>query len=1534
MSIKRNNRLYKPNSDTGQEFHVFNRLRALCDKLLDEVNRIKEKIDIDFAFGKIIGINDPVEMPEFEPVYEDTSVEATEDKDTLYLVPGEGMDIEYDSFYKAIRIASKCLLYAFTKVTVENLDEIESWQLEDNELTAIADKKNLVIVSGDGIVIYVNQESQAIKISSIAADSPPIVGTSMVDNFVRNKATAHGIIYKQGANGVFVTERGFVWSLRDSEEIPDYYNAAHGHSEAETSKDGELEGHYNQEVGNFASEEYYLIRAYAINKFGIGYGSTKLIKSNPLFPETYLLSINDITAYTALCMGQITEDYDMPILERGFVWKQSNLSDPTYTDSRIVVGSDVGVFESYIGKGTTIDDTPLQPGKPYRIRAYAKTVDKISYSAMMTFISASLEPPVTAISDVKNIRQRDALLVALPPLTEVGTTIVKKGFIYGDSDPAEDPLDVIEVTGAFELAINGLSAGTIYYVKAYAENEFGGRFSELRVFVTPDATVPEVLTLWAEKVTSSEATLVGSLVYDCGADIIARGFAYTANTGHVPDKDNDSYVEVVGDDFKAIISDLTPGRKYHYRAYATNSVGTSYGALKIFAATPIDVVTGDIDTLTYDEGTIYTWVNSELEIIERGLVIALSSYSGEPELGVAGCTTYQGTEVVNGGFQESLDGLDPGTSYKVRSYAIFITEYGVPNITQTVYGETKQITTLSVTEPEVLVDFVFNVSQTTASVKILLLDNGGNEITGCGITYQKGEATPIEVTGTLVGNGFVVELSSLDAGSEYGVKGFVSYGVSDRALSTLVTFNTTPADVPIEDSSPIITTYVATDVSYYSFMLNGFVLSSRPLVERGFLIGTITSYTDPKLEDVGSYVIKKVDTDAISGNYSILLTDLVAPNSYYYRSYAIYDTDKVVYGDVRQVYTPNREDPVFSGSMMNLIGETTAEFKSNLVHNGGWVVVDKGICYKANTAGDPTISDSHLEDDDVNLGEYYVLITGLTAGATYKARSYVKYEYGAGYQYSYGSVVTFTMLPGRGHSIFLDLITSNDISYKTISLRGTAQTDGTITVLGFLWKRTSDPTVDSRDGYKNVSPAPGGFSATTTTLLVNTEYRFRAYMVVDGVTYYSSVKSASTLDYAPPKVSTLQVASIGTTSAKSGGTVLSTGGRNVYSRGILWSASSSIPDYTSYEGIDTDSETGLGTYYGDMTDLLPNTTYYVRAFGIYSIGAATNYAYGVVFTFKTLSIFDMQVVTMAAEDVSLYSATLKGMVIAGHTITEKGFCIKSGAGDPVRGTDYYEAVSSGQSSFEYNIDVLAKNTSYNFRSYVIVDSTVYYGETKSFTTLSGSAPDVITKEVSSISYMSAYVGGIVTNDNGSEVIEKGVAYSVGASGAINIDTASYINYSQSLDDEFGVKLSLSPGTGYKAVAFAINIFGVGYGAIKYFSTEASLYTADVETLNVFEITNTSARIGGIVDVMPSGYAITVRGICYRLGTSEPTVANTVVTAGAGAGTFYAQMTSLSENTTYTVRAYAKSNTTDPPSTSKASYGVSRTFTTSKDALTI
>lgn len=89
-------------------------------------------------------------------------------------------------------------------------------------------------------------------------------------------------------------------------------------------------------------------------------------------------------------------------------------------------------------------------------------------------------------------------------------------------------------------------------------------------------TAPAVTSGSASSITTVAATLAGNVTSDGGATVTERGIAYGTSANPTT---SGSKVVVSGTTgaFTGDVSGLSPSTTYHYRAYATNAIGTTYG---------------------------------------------------------------------------------------------------------------------------------------------------------------------------------------------------------------------------------------------------------------------------------------------------------------------------------------------------------------------------------------------------------------------------------------------------------------------------------------------------------------------------------------------------------------------------------------------------------------------------------------------------------------------------------------------------------------------------------------------------------------------------------------------------------------------------------------------------------------------------------------------------------------------------------------------------------------------------------------------
>lgn len=218
-------------------------------------------------------------------------------------------------------------------------------------------------------------------------------------------------------------------------------------------------------------------------------------------------------------------------------------------------------------------------------------------------------------------------------------------------------------------------------------------------------------------------------------------------------------------------------------------------------------------------------------------------------------------------------------------------------------------------------------------------------------------------------------------------------------------------------------------------------------------------------------------------------------------------------------------------------------------------------------------------------------------------------------------------------------------------------------------------------------------------------------------------------------------------------------------------------------------------------------------------------------------------------------------------------------------------------SFISYVSGLKPYTSYCIKAFATNGAQTSFGEIVEFTTLA-ELPTVITEEVTDITSTSAQSGGNVISDGGSVILAKGVCWSENQNPTIEdqvtnegTEAGSFVSHTS----------GLSPNTTYYLRAYATNSRGTAYGdQICFTTSSASLPT--IKTATVTNITSFSAQSGGYV-TNDGGANVTDRGVCWNT-TGNPTTSNSLTNNGTGTGGFSSDLTDLSPNTTYYVRAYA------------------------------
>ncbi len=211
-----------------------------------------------------------------------------------------------------------------------------------------------------------------------------------------------------------------------------------------------------------------------------------------------------------------------------------------------------------------------------------------------------------------------------------------------------------------------------------------------------------------------------------------------------------------------------------------------------------------------------------------------------------------------------------------------------------------------------------------------------------------------------------------------------------------------------------------------------------------------------------------------------------------------------------------------------------------------------------------------------------------------------------------------------------------------------------------------------------------------------------AYILTGTLLMSSCVK-----DPTLPVLTTNEVIEITTNSATISGNVAEDGGAEITARGICWGTVTMPTLSDNFKP----SGTGPGKFSCVLSELEPNTTYYVRAFAENRVGIA----YGNEVTFKT-GIAAPSVTTGQVTGVTNNSAICAGTVTysGGAPVLEKGICW-SQTPDPDL-DDSHASVSAGTDTYTCTLTGLSSGSRYYARAYVKNEVGTGYGEQVVFNT--------------------------------------------------------------------------------------------------------------------------------------------------------------------------------------------------------------------------
>jgi uncharacterized protein (TIGR02145 family) len=394
----------------------------------------------------------------------------------------------------------------------------------------------------------------------------------------------------------------------------------------------------------------------------------------------------------------------------------------------------------------------------------------------------------------------------------------------------------------------------------------------------------------------------------------------------------------------------------------------------------------------------------------------------------------------------------------------------------------------------------------------------------------------------------------------------------------------------------------------------------------------------------------------------------------------------------------------------------------------------------------------------------------------------------------------------------------------------------------------------------------------------------KALGIILAITIFSSCEDKPV----PPVISTTAVTQISTIAAVSGGNITDDGGALIISKGVCWNT---IDNPTIDNNKTSESGKSL-SFTSNISQLLPSTSYYVRAYAVNSAGTS----YGKSISFKTLGDKPASN-SQNASNIQLTTATINGTVSPNSLETTVTFeyGITTSYGSTVVAQ---QSPLNGDSEGNVSADLteLTPGKTYHFRIKAENTLGITYSSDMTFTTL-GSVPVTTALAATNLQVNSATVNGSVNPNYLSSTIEFewGTTTSYGSTitpAQSPVTGSATVNVSADLS-------GLTPGTTYHFRINATNELGTTNSGDLSFTTLAK---PDVATVSVSEITTTSALVGGNI-ISDFGSTITERGICWSTNTNPAISDNKTISPTADTA-FSVNITGLTPNITYYLRAYA------------------------------
>lgn len=455
---------------------------------------------------------------------------------------------------------------------------------------------------------------------------------------------------------------------------------------------------------------------------------------------------------------------------------------------------------------------------------------------------------------------------------------------------------------------------------------------------------------------------------------------------------------------------------------------------------------------------------------------------------------------------------------------------------------------------------------------------------------------------------------------------------------------------------------------------------------------------------------------------------------------------------------------------------------------------------------------------------------------------------------------------------------------------------------------------------------PGRYNLILNDLRANTSYNYKAMIIQNpGGTRFAEEKEFTTLPGLPTLTNTsdfdFQSGKKKRTSALIMATLVNDGGENITEKGFVYSLSENPTIDNATKVINSENLNQYNQFESNLENLTPNVDYYVRGYATNSYG--TSYSYDLKFRTAPERVPYFNYPNILSKTSS--SANIESEILydGGTTISQSGV-VYGLAPNPT--INVFDFTTDGNIDGKYTsvIKDLLPNKKYYARSYATNNSGTGYSNQREFTTEVGLAQintlDIIFLETNLRNWASVKTGIDIKSLGGETTpIKAGVIWSTNPNPTIDLSTKQEINTDKISEFTFIFQQNqFNVGTKYYLRAYAENAAGVSYGNEIEFVAQVKPI---IETLNVSDISNTSAKISG--DLKDNGGFISEKGFIWGLENNLDVQNGNKIDLGIDIGIYETVLSSLDNydvGTKFFFRAYASND-------AGISYGEEKRFNT-------